>query len=474
MKRLLALLLLLLAPSAFGQSVGASQIKKKVNAGIVADSANALAIGIYRGVTAPASPVTGQAWLDTTTTPAKLKTYTGAAWEISPTGAGITQTDLTAFPANPTDGQIVWVRSLKRAVIYDSTPAMWYYLDGVNRPAQADYSLAAAGFSSSFLPGPGATTGSVVAGGAMTAGTHLCAISVYSSTGGETMIGTPTATLTIAANATASLAFGAGGTGVAGKRVWCTKANQTNPFWLITTIDDATTTTYSVVIADGAFGIHVPPDKDFSAPIPSGWTYYNTVNATGGCGSTGTSLLCVSYGASAQTVGMVGPRLMYGITGSSNDWTATVTISRFTPGFTGTTATQTGACIVAFSTGNSVAAEVASQCWSQNNGSWPQFSAGNAYRYTRTNVSAWGAVAAYASTARLPSAVPFYWRASVFGTTGSWMGRIATSSNGRDWNEFPALATATEWRHVGMVMEATNGAQGGILVEITDLTFKNY
>ena len=75
-KLIVALVLAFLLPpaSALGQSVGASQIRKKADAGLVADGANALAVGVYRGTSAPASPVTGQLWLDTTTTPATPRT----------------------------------------------------------------------------------------------------------------------------------------------------------------------------------------------------------------------------------------------------------------------------------------------------------------------------------------------------------------------------------------------------------------
>ena len=105
MKRLALLLALLLAaPSALGQSVGASQIRKKANAGLVADAANALAVGIYRGTTAPASPVTGQAWLDTTATPAILRTWNGSAWEAPPSATAVTPADFSALPATPRPG----------------------------------------------------------------------------------------------------------------------------------------------------------------------------------------------------------------------------------------------------------------------------------------------------------------------------------------------------------------------------------
>ncbi len=335
---LLAILLPLLAPSALGQSVGASQIRKKTNAGLVADSANALALGIYRGTSAPASPVTGQAWLDTTTTPATLKTYSGSAWEITPSSAAITQADLTSFPSTPSDGQIVWLRNQKRAIVYDATAAAWYYLDTQRAVAGADYALETAGYSTAFLSSPGATTGTTASGGSMTSGTHVCAATFYNATGGETTPGASTAALDTTTNKTAQLTFSAGGAGVAGKRLWCSKANTTTPLFLVASIDDASTTTYNVTVADASFGVVTAPDVDFSAPLPTGWLTYRASYLYGGCGSTGASLLCAAYkidtGGSTGTAS-IGVRLYYPVPSPSSNWRAALRIVRMASGFPG-------------------------------------------------------------------------------------------------------------------------------------------
>lgn len=346
MKKVIFLLFFMYTGSILGQSITASQIKKKTNGGLVGDTANALAVGVYRASTAPSSPIAGQLWLDTSTTPATLKTWNSSAWEISPTGAGTVLASFASLPANPTNGQIVWASSLKRALVYDATDAKWYYLDGTNRPAQADYSLVVSGFPTNFIPSA-ATSGTATAGGSVTNGTHLCATTFYNSKGGETMIGTPTATLTAGSgNNTLSLTIPTGGAGTVGRRVWCTKAGTTFPFFLIATIQDNSTTTYAVTAADGSFSAYSSPDKDFSASLPAGWACYQPNLTYGGCGSTGSSLLLVAYAQDGVSATASGPRLSYLIPAGSNNWGADFRISRAAGGFSGNAVTSGGYMLI--------------------------------------------------------------------------------------------------------------------------------
>ncbi len=346
MKKLIVLLLaLLLAPSALGQSVGASQIKKRAAGGLVADPANALTVAVHRNSAPPSSPVEGQLWCDTTTTPCSMKTYSGSAWTSSPNTAVMTQATLASLPGSPVDGQIVWVSSQRRAIVYVASEALWYYLDATGSTAQADYSIDTVGFSTDFLSSPGSTTGSLVSGGSMTAGAHSCAITHYNSTGGETMVGgTYTATVPGSGNRTMALAFAATGTGVAGKRVYCSKANTTTPLLFIATINDTTTGAYNVTIDDSAFKTNAAPDKDFSAPIPAGWAFYSPDLTYGGCGSTGTTLLCslVKVITNTNSATSAGVRLFYPISGDPLKWRASWRITRLLGGFPGGTSNVYG------------------------------------------------------------------------------------------------------------------------------------
>lgn len=501
MKKLIVLLALLLAalPTA-GQTVGASQIKRKTNAGLVADSVNALSVGIYRGTSGPASPVTGQLWLDTTTTPATLKTYNGSTWEAPPTAAAITQTDLTSFPANPTDGQILWVTSLKRALIYDDSDSKWYFLDALGRAATASYSLEVAGYSSSFLPAAGATTGTAASGGSMTAGTHVCAVTYYNSVGGETEPGATSASMTIGgSNYTASLSFTAGGTGVRGKRVWCSKANQTTPLWLVTTIDDATTGTYDVTVADSSFIGHTAPDVDFSAPIPSGWSVYLPDATFGGCGSTGTSLVCVTYKKDTYGISMSGPRLLYEVTGEPSGWRATWKVTRALPGFPNSTAladqnhswaaivsSDTLAAPVGFGLGNYAPS-----------GGWSllPLSSGSAAQMgtaSRALSAVWGAISS--GSQNIPPIIipPFWVQATHINADPNFAYMFATSGDGVLYTTaypYPtggsstatlctsAFCTTTLLPFVGPVVEwygNTGTGQRGILLEIKEFTLTTW
>ena len=119
MKRLLALALLAALP-AFGQSINSDQVKKKTDGGLTGDSAKALTVAIARSTSAPASPVTGQLWCDTTATPCTLKQWDGAAWSAPIVNAAITtQSDVTSFPGSPVDGQLFFSKSPYALYVYD-------------------------------------------------------------------------------------------------------------------------------------------------------------------------------------------------------------------------------------------------------------------------------------------------------------------------------------------------------------------
>lgn len=497
MKKLLTLLALLaFTLPAAGQSVGASQIKKKADAGIVADSANALALGVYRGTSAPASPVTGQLWLDTTTTPATLKAWGGSSWTIPPNGSMLAQAELTSFPADPTDGQMVWIRSLKRVVVYDAVAAAWYYLDSQGRVAGTDYSLETAGYSSTFLTPPATPTAATASGGSMTNGTHVCGVTFYNSTGGETLPVVFAPALNTTTPKTINMDFEAGGAAVAGKRIYCSKANTATPLFLVTSINDASTTTYAVTGADSSFLTQTAPDTDFSAPLPSGWVFYWPDYTYGGCGSTGATLLCAAYKVDAPGTGVSGLRLFYPIPAPSTPWRASWRVIRALGGFPGFT---TGWAVRPVWTVSRSYTDVApvGRCGRltvpSNTDPLP-FSTtntpalGSSYR---SEGAAWVSIGSPITHRPWPPfmTVPFYLTVAMLKDGTSHVYRGQGSQNGKDWTRFggptseassQTVANVTEtgstgttaMAYVGIAFEAIYAVGYGMVYEFDSFTLK--
>ena len=329
----LVVVALLVTAESLGQTVGASQIRRKTDGGLSADAANALAVGIKRGSTAPASPVTGQLWLDTATTPATLRTFNGTTWEAPPAAAAVTLTDLSAFPSSPYDGQIVWVKSIRRAVVYDATSAKWYFIDAQGAQASASYALEG-NYSSAVIAPPNAPTYTLSPGGSVDVGTRVCAISYYNSTGGETTPGATVSITVTSGNQKVNLTFDAGPDEVAGKRINCSKAGQTAPLWMVATAPGRATTSYTLQNPDGWIGPATSTAVNFSAPLPSGWTAYLPDLTAGGCGSTGTSLICWTfYLPNSISSSSFGPRLLFNVPGSPSGWRATWKVRRLRTGW---------------------------------------------------------------------------------------------------------------------------------------------
>ncbi len=482
MKKLIAALVLalLLPPaSALGQSVGASQIRKKADAGLVADSANALAVGIYRGASAPGSPVTGQLWQDTSTTPATLKAWNGSAWEIPPTGSAVVQADLSSLPGSPYDGEIVWVSSLRRAIVYDSATTSWYYLDATDRKAVSSYDLSAH-LSSAVLTPPSTAPTLAVGTGVSTAGSHVCAVTFYNSTGGETTPGPSSDPLTTTAVQGIDLTnIPTGGAGTVGRRVYCSEAGNSTPLFYAGTITDNTTAALTVSKSDAAL-LFSAPDANFSAPVPSGWTVRrpNSDDPTyGGCGSTGTTLLCASLafvnGSSSATNGV---RLTYEVTDGSGNWRATFKVVRAAAGFVGTQSiiNYSNVFAIAASANNVDAPEMrglgAYTTASGGINAWTDDDAPN--RFARAVGGAWGnSVSASASVFRWVWSVPF-WLA--YQSDEAYSGRWGASANAKDWGWFlpDAPSPSVYLAHVGITAEEAYSLStiNGWVMEISNFT----
>lgn len=316
-KLLLALLLLALAAPARAQSVGASQIKKKTNGGLAADSANALTVSIYRGTSGPASPVTGQLWLDTTTTPPVLKTWDGSAWEAAQGATAVTlQDDAETFPASPADGTLFWARSTGRAYVYDGATAGWRHLyDG--RSASATYVQPTT--ASTIADPTAAPSVSFSGSGSSTAGTHVCAYTFANSTGGETLVSPTSSSATATLNQQWTISgVTTGPTGTTARRVYCSKAGQTSPLYWVATIADNSTTSVTSTLTDNSLVLR-SPGVNFSGAIPTGWTAVHCGMTTGGCGSTASGgIVCKTPNAGAETASAADdltPRIRYPLAG---------------------------------------------------------------------------------------------------------------------------------------------------------------
>jgi hypothetical protein len=488
MKKIVLLLALVLtfANNSYAQSVGASQIKKKTQGGLVGDTANALTVAIHRGTTSPTGPlVSGQLWLDTSTTPATPKTYNGTAWDVMPMGGALVVASLADLPASPGDGRLAWVTSMRRSVVYDATSGDWYYLGGQKAKAVGTYSLEVAGLSSAFLPAAGATTGSVAAGGSVTLGTHICAVSYYNADGGETMAGTPTSTLTATSGQqTLALSFAASVTGSAGKRVWCSKANTVNPLFYVTTIHDTTTDAYNVTVVDTSFWPSTSPDVDFSAPIPAGWSVWIPAPHYGGCGSTGTELLCSSYLVIASSGTTDTVKLTYAIDPEMEGYRVRARITRAANGFAGSIGTSVNSSVLGYFTTDDptvVATEsrgigpdsgLGSAClpygtcpptkhWRGVGGSWTRSS-------TQTSMSIENS-----SVATLP-----HWAEQITYWDGStWDTRWGLSVGGRDFSYWTAEALTWNPRYVGITAarpSTTSTSLTAAVVALDSLTVEPY
>lgn len=300
MKRSLAFLatLLLFAAAPGAAQIGSDNLKLKTGGGLGGDASRALGVEVYRGTTAPTSPETGGLWCDTSSTPCTMKMYDGDSWEsIAPSAYITTQADAATMPATPSDGQLVYIRACRCLWVYDDTLGEWVRQEvSTGRPTVgADLSEE---FTATVITAPSAApTVTAAAGGSATNGSHTCAFTYANATGGETTL-SPTTTVTITAgnNTYSWSSVTAGGTGTSTRRLYCSKAGTTTPLYWQGEIGDNSTTTASVTLADGSFR-GLSPTTNFSGAVPAGWTVVNgdaSGSGSGGCGSTGTSLICVS------------------------------------------------------------------------------------------------------------------------------------------------------------------------------------
>lgn len=305
---LLILVVLLVAPIVVAQQVDSSQIKKKTDGGIVGDTASALAVGIVRATSAPSSPVTGQLWCDTTTTPCALKMYTGSTWASPLGGVTIpTQTDTTSFPSTPSDGQIFLSKKPYAIYVYDETAGVWVTV--VSNLQHSDANLRDV-YNSELMSAPGAPTVAASAtAGSLSAGAYNYKITCRNGTGGETDGGTVSSNVSPGSSKSTDLSSiptctGVTGSGTITRGVYRTKANvTTGPWYWAATIADNTTTTLNDGVADSAL-VQYAPDINFSGAMPTGWTAVNNSTATtsGGCGVTArNTLVCMSSNSLSGT-----------------------------------------------------------------------------------------------------------------------------------------------------------------------------
>lgn len=363
MKRITGFLAgLFLAAAALAQVANSDQVLKKTDGGLQGDSSKNLAVAVKYSSTAPSSPLTGQPWCDTTTTPCTWKVYNGSSWVAPfPYSNASVQTDLTTFPSSPTDGQWFWDKSHHVGWIYDSTATLWYRMDGTSGSTTGSIVDNFTG-SSITAPSSGMTIADGGASGNATVGTHVCTVTFATSTGGETTAGT-SATSAVSITASHKITFSSvptGGSGTTQRRFYCSKAGTSTPrFWVDTLNDNSTTTLTSSVLADGSMAIN-EPNRDYSVALSGSWTVTNTTAQTtsGGCGATGSSVICrISHSKTAthQTVAAdTGIQIYRSISAyNTGDYTIRYRIVKCELGF-GNTAYANGACNMGgLSTGSS-------------------------------------------------------------------------------------------------------------------------
>jgi hypothetical protein len=300
---------------AFGQSVDSSQIKLGVNKGLGGDAVNGLSVKIYRATSAPASPQAGNVWFDTSVSPATCKEYDGSAWQACQTlSAFVTQSGTATFPSSPTDGQQIWDTQRHVGWVYESSSTCWYRMDGTGTRActgdvKENFNTGAGTITA---PSGAITIASSATAGNMTAGTHVCAVQFANSTGGETTSGT-SASSAVSITASKSIDYSVlplGGTGTTQRRIYCSKATTSTPRYWVGTVNDNTSTTATLAgVADASMVIQ-ETNRNYSGGLCTTQSatcaglvvLNNTAQTTsGGCGSTGSSIICqISHSGTAS------------------------------------------------------------------------------------------------------------------------------------------------------------------------------
>lgn len=108
---------------------------------------------------------------------------------------------------------------------------------------------------------PGAPSAAINAGGSVDTGAHTYAVTFTSSTG-ETQAGTGVIATTTGGNNTVALtAIPLGPTGTVGRKVYRSKVGTTNPLFLVTTLNDNTTTSYTDSVADSSLSATQSPGQ---------------------------------------------------------------------------------------------------------------------------------------------------------------------------------------------------------------------
>lgn len=107
---------------------------------------------------------------------------------------------------------------------------------------------------------PGALSAALAAGGSIDVGAHDYAVTFVDDNGGETIAGTHTTLTTTSGNQTGNLtAIPTGPTGTAKRNIYRSKVGTTTPLYLLHTINDNTTTTYSDTATDASLPTTTSP-----------------------------------------------------------------------------------------------------------------------------------------------------------------------------------------------------------------------
>lgn len=113
---------------------------------------------------------------------------------------------------------------------------------------------------------PAAPSQAIAAGGSVDVGAHSYAVSFVGQTGEETLAGTTVVATTTGGNQTVNLtSIPTGPTGTTARNIYRSKVGTTSPLFLVHTISDNVTTTYSDTVADSTLVTQSPSHPTFGA-----------------------------------------------------------------------------------------------------------------------------------------------------------------------------------------------------------------
>ena len=325
--------LFLIGGFALGQQVDSTQVKTKTSGGLTGDSNNALAVVPPRATSAPGTPLTGQLYCDTNTTPCILKMYNGSTWENLSAQNPSYGATAASFPSNPVTGQLYYTQSPSTLWVYDAAVSGWRAM--LTSASYATGNLLITTCTNTPLPTPTPTPAVTPAtsGGSMAcSGSYSYKIAYVNATGGETTLGPVSGTAAIGTCSSVGsvnlTSIPTGPTGTSGRSIYRSKINTqvAGPWYFDHQINDNSTTTYLDVTNDTGITLPSAP-YNLSGALPANWAVVGTVTPnTGTQGGAG----CTTAGGFAAWQGGIAQYYSSGAT--TDGFVLTYPISSYTSG----------------------------------------------------------------------------------------------------------------------------------------------